>query len=90
MTERYVLEKIVESCKSMTELTDKLDSIESKLLEYMLDVNADGSIITIGLLHYEEQLSMVDNDGRLEPIVKYVDQPWAFYNIIPPKGFIFK
>ena len=87
MTERYALEKVVESCKTMTELISKLDGIECKLMEYTLDVNADG-IITIGLRHYEEQLIVIDNNGRLEPIVKYVDQPWTLYNIMPPKGFI--
>ena len=88
--ERYMVVKIVESCKSISELDNKLADLESKAIEFSVDSNGDGTI-TIGVKHYAAQLSTVAcEDGRVEPIVKYVDQPWAWYNIMPQKGFIFK
>lgn len=87
--ERYALEKVVESCKSMSELNGKLDGLESKALEFAITTEADGSI-NIAAIHCEAKLSTTDGtDGRTKPIIEYVDQPWHWYNIMPPKGFIF-
>ena len=87
--ERYVIEKIVEKCKSMSELNNKLDELESKALQFMMTTNADGSI-DIATVHYKAQLStIVDNDGRVKPVVLYADDPWQWYNIKVPEGFIF-
>lgn len=87
--ERYVIEKVVENCKSMSELNNKLDELESKALQFMMTTNADGSI-DIATVHYKAQLStIVDNDGRVKPVVVYADEPWQWYNIKVPEGFIF-
>ena len=87
--ERYVIEKVVESCNSMTELNNKLDELESKALQFMMTTNADDSI-NIATVHYKAQLStIVDNDGRVKPVVVYADDPWQWYNIKVPEGFIF-
>nr|DAK89036.1 MAG TPA: hypothetical protein [Caudoviricetes sp.] len=87
--ERYVIEKVVESCNSMTELNNKLDELESKALQFMMTTNADDSI-NIAAVHYKAQLStIVDNDGRVKPVVVYADDPWQWYNIKVPEGFIF-
>lgn len=87
--ERYVIEKVVESCNSMTELNNKLDELESKALQFMMTTNADGSI-DIATVHYKAQLSTIaGNDGRVKPVIMYVDDPWQWYNIMPPKGFVF-
>lgn len=87
--ERYVIEKVVESCNSMTELSNKLDELESKALQFMMTTNVDDSI-NIATVHYKAQLStIVDNDGRVKPVVVYADDPWQWYNIKVPGGFIF-
>ena len=89
--ERYVIEKVVESCNSMTELDSKLADLESEAIDFFVDSNGDGTI-TVGVKHIKAQLStIVYDDGRVKPIVMHVDDPWHwYYNIMPPKGFIFK
>ena len=90
MTERYVLETVVASCKSIGELDSKLTDLATESIEFFVDSNGDGTV-SIGVQHFKAELStIVDNGGRPKPIVNYVDQPWQWYNIMPPKGFIFK
>lgn len=87
--ERYSLEKLVENCNSIRYLIDMLSDFESKALEFMVDVNADDTI-SIGVKHYKAQLStVVDKDWRVKPSVIYVDEPWHWYTIKVPAGFVF-
>ena len=88
LEERCALVNLVENCSSIGELDNKLNELESKTMEFMVDVNDNGTI-TIGVLHSKAQLSTVDNDGRVETIVTYIYEPWHWYNIMPREGFVF-
>lgn len=88
--ERYSLEKLVKDCKSIREVDDKLGELETDMMQFMLDSNND-TTIRIGVQHFKAVLTtIVGNDGRVKPIIEYADDPWHWYNIMPPKGFIFK
>lgn len=88
LEEKEALEKILKSCKSMSDFYDKLDELESNEIDLMVDSITNG-IITIGVLHYKTQLSTVDNNGQIKLIVLYDAEKWHWYNIMPPEGFIF-
>lgn len=88
--ERYALALLVSSCKSMDELNDKLDRYDNEMIDFFVDSYSDG-IITIGVKHYKSQLlTTFDNNGRVKPSLVRVDDPWIWYKIEVPKGFIFK
>ena len=89
LEERYVLEKIVESCKSMSELDGKLDELDTNEMEFLIDPKADGSV-TIGVQHFKAVLSTeIGNDGQTKLVVLHDAEKWHWYNIMPQKGFIF-
>lgn len=89
--ERYALEKVVESCKTMREVDNKLAEFENESIDFFVDSNNENSTILIGVKRYKYQLStIVGDDGKIKPTIDTVDEPWVWYNFIPPKGFIFK
>lgn len=90
LEEKEALEILVSSCKSLSELNDKLDEVDNDAIDIFIDSYGDGTI-TIGVKHCIVQLStIVNNSGRVEPSILYVDSPWIWYNIKVPEGFIFK
>lgn len=91
LEERYALEKLIEGCKSIGELDSKIANFENDSIEFFVDSKDENSTILIGVKRYKSQLStIVDNDGKIKPTIVTVDEPWAWYSFIPPKGFIFK
>lgn len=83
--ETEVLEFIVNSSKSINELYDKLDSIESNDVTFFVDsYSSQENYVKIGVNRPVSVLS-IDNG---KPFISIRDK-WSWYTIIPQKGSIF-
>ena len=84
--EKSVLEFIVNSSKSIDDLYDKLDSIESNDVTFFIDsYSSQENFVKIGVNRPVSVLS-IDNG---KPFISNRDK-WSWYTIIPQKGSIFE
>lgn len=84
--EKSALEFIVNSSKSIDDLYDKLDSIESNDVTFFIDnYSSQENFVKIGVNRPVSVLS-IDNG---KPFISNRDK-WSWYTIIPQKGSIFE
>ncbi len=84
--EKEVLEFIVNSSKSIDDLYDKLDSIESNDVTFFIDsYSSERNFVKIGVNRSVSVLSI----EKGKPFISNRDK-WSWYTIIPQKGSIFE